>query len=240
MIKIGVVEDSVEDASRLKECIEKYQGENNLEFSVNYFTSPINLVDKYSNDYDIVFLDIRTPAMDGITAAKKIRALSSTVIIIFITSLAQYAIKGYEVEALDFIVKPLNYYEFALKFQRALTRVHNETISIMINTNGSKLNIPSSEIFYIETRNHQCVVHTAKGEFPTYVTLTSLEEKLASANFTRCNNCFLVNLMYINNYKGYSLFLKNGEKLQISQPKRKVFVQKVMLYWEGKEWQNLS
>ena len=115
MFKVAIVEDSIKDFTLLKSYLEQYEKENNIEFNIQCFENGIRFLDKFSANYDIIFMDIDMPYMNGLEVSKKIREIDKTVVLIFVTNLSQYAVNGYEVEALDYIVKPISYFNFSIK-----------------------------------------------------------------------------------------------------------------------------
>ncbi len=233
MLRLAIVEDTKEDSDKLLSFIERYSESNNLVLETKCFKNPVLLVDDYSSRFDVIFLDIKMPMMNGMDAAKIIREKDKNVIIIFITSLAQYAVEGYQVDALDFIVKPIEYNEFSLKFNRALLRVHQEkkrSISVNIGNNVVRLDIDS--ILYVESRNHKAIFHTETDQYSVRETLTTAEQLLFDSSFSRCNNCYLVNLKYVLRIEGNECVLPK-ERLLISRPKKKAFQDSFVRYLEG-------
>ena len=109
---IAVVEDNPQFNEKLKQYLEKFSKENQVEFNIFSFTDGDEITSDYEAKYDIIFLDVEMKRLDGMTAAQKIREFDSDVIIIFITNMAQYAIGGYSVGALSFLLKPLPYFAF--------------------------------------------------------------------------------------------------------------------------------
>lgn len=109
---IAVVEDSAQDRAVLDSYLEKYQQEKNCHFQITHFSDGDEIALGYKGGYDLILMDIEMTFMDGMSAAEEIRRADPEVLIIFITNSPQYAIKGYAVQALDYILKPLSYYAF--------------------------------------------------------------------------------------------------------------------------------
>ncbi|MBQ9188604.1 MAG: response regulator transcription factor, partial [Clostridia bacterium] len=159
-----------------------------------------------------------------------LRELDPNVVLIFLTSLTQYAIEGYSVQAFDYIVKPVSYYDFALKLSRAIRRLPESAQSrIMVNTDHGWKGLLPGDIRYVETDEHHIVYHTLHGDYRQYGTLKDAEQKLSDYSFTRCNQCYLVNLKYVQSVKGYTAVLDNCS-LDISHPKKKAFMNRYQQY----------
>ena len=233
MIKVLVVEDDNLDFERLKGFLDTYSKENKIEFSLERFSSGKEFLNNLSKDFDIVFLDIDLKDSNGIDLAKALRKVDQEVGIIFVTNLAQFAINGYEVDALDFVVKPISYYDFSFKIKKAVDNALKQSKKTFISllSEGKMVKLDSSDINYIEVMHHSLVFHTLNGDYSSYGTLKDLESKLPN-NFKRCNNCFLVNLEHVTAIQGYSVFLGEIE-LQISHPKKKEFLKYVNDYFNG-------
>ena len=115
MLRVAVAEDNPKDRERLLSFLKKYGEEKDVQIEVAEYTDGSELLDQYRPCYDVIFLDVEMPQMDGMKAAEKIRETDEEVILIFITNMAKYAIRGYEVQALDFVLKPVKYDAFFLK-----------------------------------------------------------------------------------------------------------------------------
>ncbi|MEK3669822.1 MULTISPECIES: LytR/AlgR family response regulator transcription factor [unclassified Paenibacillus] len=230
IITIAIVEDDINQARLLESHLTIFGIEKGVSFNIMHFQHAVALLENYTANFDIIFMDIQLPYMNGMDAARSLRALDKEVILIFITNLTQYAIHGYEVEALDYIVKPVEYYDFALKMSRAIRRIDEKPgHDMLIATDKGIRKISPKSIRYIETEGHHVIYHTAEGDLRQYATISSIEEKLQEYDFYRCNNCYLVNLAYVQRIQGYTVVL-DGVDLRISQPRKKAFVEKLMLY----------
>ena len=117
---IAVIEDNDNASKNIFELIEKYQQEHQVQLNVIRFNNADDFLNNYQEIYSVVLMDIQLPGIDGMSAAYKLREMDKTVSIIFITTMVQFAQKGYEVNAVSFMVKPVSYYDFSLKFKKAL------------------------------------------------------------------------------------------------------------------------
>lgn len=233
MYNIALIEDDPGAMTLLKSHLETYAGAHNVQFNIKEFGKSISFLTNYAGNYDVVFMDIKLPDLNGMAAAKKLRELDKNVLLVFVTSLAQFAVEGYEVNAFDFIVKPVTYSVFALKMQRVLAQVDgNCSVKILISVDDAMLTLESSDIKYVEIMSHNIVYHTVRGELRSYGTLKKVEKTLENANFVRCNSCYLVNLKYVTAVKGFTAYV-GGDCLQISHPRRQIFLRALNDYFGG-------
>lgn len=231
--KIAIVEDDQVASDTIKEYINRYSSENGHQFLVTQYPHAVSLLDHYSSEHDIIFMDIQMPYLNGMDAAHRLRALDQKVILIFTTSLRQYAVEGYEVDALSYLVKPINYYEFAMKLSKAILRVpFISSSNIVLNTKSGDIRLAQEDIRYVEVNGHWAVYHTLGGDYSQYSSLSKVEGMLSSEQFTRCNSCYLVNMHYIQNVNGMFVLLDDGTELKISQPKKKAFLETLKAYYE--------
>ena len=122
MIRIALVEDEENNVKEINSYLKRYSKEYNVEIQISNFGYANLFLSQYNNNFDIVLMDIGLSDIDGMTAIRKLREIDNNVLVIFVTNLAQYAVNGYEVDAFDFLVKPVSYYNLVLKINRALEK----------------------------------------------------------------------------------------------------------------------
>ena len=231
MVSIAIVDDDKEDILTLERHIARYFAEKGGEYGIASFYDGSELMRDYAPKYDIVFLDIDMEKLNGMAAAKRIRRTDDGTAIIFVTRMAKYAIKGYEVSALDFIVKPVDYFSFALKMKRALAYVEtNRKKPVMLKMGADAKYVYETEIKYVETLSHYLIYHTVRGDFKLLGSLKSATEQLSPETFILCNRCYLVNMRYVTEVKDNIVFI-GDEQLIISRYRRKEFMEALAKFW---------
>lgn len=228
-----IVDDNKEARDSLKECLLFYAEKYSYDFSIREFSDGETFLVQYEPGSDIVFLDIEMPGMNGMDAAKQIRRIDSQVVIVFVTNIIQYAINGYEVDALDYIVKPVDKYAFVMKMQRIVAHaLQNRDDLIPITCSGRTMMIKTSSIMYIEASGHYTIYHTTKDDYPEYITIKGAANKLNKNQFTWISRSFYVNMKYIDAVSGDNVIIGKN-KVLISRLQKKEFLEKFTDFISG-------
>ena len=231
MIKIAIVEDEQMDSVQLQEYLKQYEKEKGEHIEITTFSDGDELVHKYKPVYDIILMDIEMKFMDGMTAAEEIRKVDTEVEIMFITNMPQYAIRGYAVNALDYVLKPVSYFAFSERLNKAISRIKKrENKMLVINLKGGVFRVDVSDIYYIESRGHDIIYYTASGEYVASGTMREIEEKMLPFNFYRGNKGYLINLAHVDGVKD-NCAIVIGKQLVLSRSRRKEFMECLAAYW---------
>lgn len=233
MINVAIIEDDINAQNKLKSFLRRYGEEKKERFNCYTFTSAELFLTDYRPDYDLVFMDIELSGMDGMRAAKKLRKIDDKVVLVFVTNLMQFAVGGYEVGAFDFILKPITYGSFFLKFNRILQKVKSlDDTQIIVRGKQYVKKLFASNIMYVESCDHDLTYHTTDGDVTARGSMRYAVEQLKERDFELCNQCYLVNLKYVLGV--YENVVKVGnDELVISRPKKKSFTAAVNAYYES-------
>lgn len=221
---IAIVEDNQENQRTLRQHILTYAKEHHLTVSIDCYKDGIEIIDKFKSNYDLIYLDVEMEILDGMTTAGKIRDYDQEVLIVFVTNFVQWAIEGYSVNATDFLLKPLTYFNFCEHFKKIQKQlVNRERTSLTVKSGSGFRKIDLNDLLYIESDGHYLEFVLTESTFSILESMKNIEEKLVPFDFFRCNNGYIVNLKHVKNVDKNIVTVGNHE-LQISRPRRKEFM----------------
>lgn len=235
-MRIAIVDDEEDMIADVRNHIERYCGEKQISVKISTFLDGEDLLKNYKKQYDVIFLDIEMKRMSGMEAAYAIRRQDQETAIVFITRMAQYAIEGYRVDALDFLLKPVSPYQFDMVFRKVLRQTR--TVSdkkIILNIKGERNVLLIRKLLYVDVQGHYLTWHMSNGEeIEGKGSLSDAEEKLEEYGFIKCNRYCLVNPAAVSAVEKDTVLLKNGAEVTLSRGKRKAVLLAIAEHMGGK------
>ena len=241
MIKIAICDDEKNIRSYLASLIRGRK----TECEITEYAS----ADEYLSGgmgHDLLFLDIELKgsvsgmdgnAINGMGLARQIRGMEQMKqpVIIFVTGYEKYVYDAFDVDAFQYLVKPVNEQKFAEVFSRALDKILSETKqkkkTLFIRYAGADKAILLDNIYYMESRKHKAVLYTKDGVVEYYAKIGELEEEL-QGHFCRIHKGYLVNLSCVDEYSRTEIMLTNGDKLPLSKYKYEDFVKAYLRFMQ--------
>ena len=221
---IAIVEDDQTTRAQLVSYIDRYFDGDARFYRIDEFSDGLEILDDYRATYDLILLDIQMAHMDGLKTAQEIRQVDENVCLVFITNLANYAIRGYSVNALDFVLKPVNYLMLEPIFQRVeKLLVRRASQYVTFPTEQGLIRLSVDQVFYVETDGHMVLIHTDREVYRMRETMKEMEKQLSPLGFYRCNNCYLVNMNRLERVEKNMVRIA-GQELSISRPRYKGFM----------------
>ena len=229
MLTVGIVDDEDKQRAELVNCFRQYERENPVDFTIREYASGEELMAKYSSDFDIITMDVMMNGDDGFSVARAVRNCDFDVPILFVTTAAQLAIRGYEVSAMNYMLKPVSYFAFKRDVDRCVT-MHRQRHAVQMLTlpiPGSVARVPLDDVTYIEScKGHRIAVHTFGQTYGFIGTLKAFREKLEpDCGFISCNSCYLVNLRHVTGLCDNDCELRDGTMLAVSRRCRRPLLQ---------------
>ena len=235
VIRIAIVEDCEADARALSDCIAAWcraHGTEAVECAV--YSDAVKFLEQAGAAADIVFMDIEMPYMSGMDAAAEFRRLNREAILIFATRATRYAVRGYAVDAIGYLVKPIKARAFGETFEKAL-RLHGERSrnrTVMLKTRDGVVKVNADQIRYIEAESHMLHIYADGAAHDVWSGLDKLLEQLPE-EFVCCHRSYIVNLKHVGCVKKDHLFLTGqpGVPIPISRKKRPEFLDALTRYY---------
>jgi len=213
-VKIAVCDDEPEQAQYIKSVVAKWDSKAYTEM----FGSAENLKTALAENqnYDILLLDIQMGGQNGVELAKEIRKSDDKIIIVFITGFMDYISEGYDVAALNYLMKPVNEDKLFNVLDKAVKNLNQKNKSLVFTADGETHRIFLYKIIYLEVWHNYVTIHTEDYKYTVKKTLGELEKELDDC-FFRAGRSYIVNINYIQKSSKKEIYLTNDAVIPLSR-----------------------
>ncbi len=230
-MRVAVCDDEEIFQEQIRNLIDKIY--NSMDVIVDVFSEGKQLLERFdANPYDVIFLDIEMPSMDGITLAKKLRQRSENIFIVFLTSHVEYALEGYEVNALRYLTKPIR----EDKLREVLKYVMDKNTAkrqLMIKSEGEELRLNVADVLYFEAQNQYVMIYLRGEEHLVRANMGDFEEQLREDGFFRIHRGYLISLAKVKKIVKSEVIMENGASLPVSRSNLKSLKESLYSFVEG-------
>lgn len=234
-LRVLIVEDDDADAADLRALLDRYAAERGLSLMVRREPGAFSL-GELAPSFDLILLDIELPGIDGMEAAEALRDQGVRTPLIFVTNLAQYAVHGYAVDALDFVVKPVTWGSASMALDRALRAARREQgATLAVRTRDEVVVMAQRDVAHIEVRGHDLMFFETGREEPVvgHGTLSAVERELGDEAFVRISSSCLVGLAHIRRVRRDSVVMDTGAELFFSRRRKRAALEAITEYLGG-------
>ena len=231
-MRIAVCDDEKRFTGEFRRITESIY--NRLDYDVYEFWTATDLIESFKlKAFDIVFLDIEMPGTDGLELSKQLRKLSSEVIIVFLTSHVEYAIKGYEVNALRYLLKPITAEALKEIIDHVSSKIYDGK-ALWVRSEDREVKVKLDDIIYIEALNQYVLIRTSGEEIRVRGMISDYEEKLVNEDFFRIHRSYIVPLGKIVKTGNAEVVLEGDVIIPLSRGKKKELNVKMLDYMRRK------
>ena len=230
-INIAICEDNLEQISKLREIIHEWFLNKSIYYNLDVYNNAESFLFSYlDKSYDLLLLDIEMHQMNGIELAKTLRNNNDMLPIIFITGFSEYMNQGYDVEALHYLLKPLDKEKFFSVLERYIQKYQSND-TIIIPCTDKTIHINQDNIMYCEAYGKSTQIYVFKGDALNSKINIGKLSKMLNQDFINCHRSYLVNLRFIQSINKIDITLDNGFKIPLSRRMYKEVNQKFIEYY---------
>lgn len=219
IINIAICDDEKLQVELLEKYVKSWASRKNIIVHIESFYNAESFEFKWSMDkkYDILLLDIEMPGINGVELAKRIRREDDILDIIFITAISDYIAEGYDVSALNYLIKPIKESKLYECLNKAIEKIPKEEKTIIINMEGENYRIIQVDILYIESVGHFLEIHTVAKKYITRKNIGDIEEELDNTILKKCHRSYIVGLKHIRKIGKADILLDNNQIIPVSR-----------------------
>lgn len=239
-INIGICDDESIQVELFFKYVENWAIKNNRKVNIETFNSAESFHFKWleNKTYDILLLDIEMPGQNGVELAKTIRKKDKDINIIFITARSEFIAEGYEVEAINYLLKPLSEDRLYKCLDRAVEKIPEKETRILVDIEGETVSIKEKDILFLESLAHNIEIQTRNKTYNTRMNLSDIEKDLNQDAFIKNHRSYIVNLLHIKRIGKEEIELDNGDNIPMSRRRYKDVNMKFIKFFRGErdEW----
>ena len=230
MLSIAVCDDEIITCSNIAAKIKNILEQMNTPCLIHQFNSGRELL-QAPEKFDMIFLDIIMHGQDGMATAQLLRSKSPDTILIFISSSRDYVFDAYDVEAFQYLLKPIDMGKLRRVLQKAVCKTETHSSEYMIiSIERQKKKLYLDDICYFEIRGRKIDIHRANDTLTYYEQIGVLEENLRGKGFFRCHKSYLINLSHVDTYNRQEVTLDSGERIMIAKRRYAAFTIEILSY----------
>lgn len=224
MIKIAICDDEKKQIEKIIDLlIQNFINHNISIYEIDFYMSGAEFLESSKLlDYDVVFLDINMPEINGLEVAKKLKSIKPNVLLVFITAFMDYVLDGYKMEAIRFLLKDMLEEMLPECVETVIKKLSLQTQKAKYSFIEGSREVPIDSILYIESQKHKLLFHVLDGkavQYSLYGKLDDIETELGIYGFLRIHKSFLVNTKYIQNIANYKVQLYDEKLLPVPREK---------------------
>ena len=236
MIKFAICDDEPAMARELAGYLARYLEEHEVTaYSVSNFSSGRALLEA-ADGFDVIFLDIQMEEPDGMETARLLRGQGNHSLLVFVTVLMELVFDAFQVEAYDYLTKPLDAARFARTMDRVLQTLEQRTAASIVIQQGSGCEVvPLSDVVYCEVLGRKVYLHKADGTITGYYDRLEQLERRVDRRFFRCHRSYLVNLDHVRGCQAGQVLLSQGERIPVSRLRERDLTRALLLHMKKRD-----
>lgn len=236
MIKLAICDDEPVMAEEIANSLSAYMAEKQItSYHVRRFSNSRSLLES-DGDFDVIFLDIQMEPPDGMETAGILRERGNSSLLVFVTVLKEHVLEAFEVEAYDYLIKPLDSSRFRRTMDRVLRALEQRTTKSLVIRKGASCDvIPLPQILYGEVRGRKIYIYQNDGRITDYYDRLEDFERRLDGRFFRCHRSYLVNLDYVRGIHAGQVRLSSGGEIPVSRLRERDLTQALLRYMKERE-----